>query len=215
MIFHRKHEELTGCITQWNDMIWAALQPALQMATRILNSNHPYWVALFNLYNRGPIEHGRDSRNNVQQGHIPIRDNLKLNMNLNDMWDESKRLHALDYPSIDVTSKVLMDRLRWEFGSVYRNTGEEKQMNNPNYGATTYDRQYPGKSPITIKIGAELIFPLLVQSYSLAEKASCSFIVAATMLHELAVSNHLWITEFVPYTSRIHNLNTIQVMLTY
>jgi hypothetical protein len=41
---------------------------------------------------------------------------------------------------------------------------------------------------IRISISADYIWPLLVPDYSTAEKAACSFTLAATMLHELSVS---------------------------
>ncbi|KAK0732067.1 hypothetical protein B0H67DRAFT_679569 [Lasiosphaeris hirsuta] len=33
-----------------NDLLWAALQPALQLASRIISSDHPFWLALLDLY---------------------------------------------------------------------------------------------------------------------------------------------------------------------
>ena len=41
---------------------------------------------------------------------------------------------------------------------------------------------------IRVSISADYIWPLLVKDYSEAEKACCSFVVAAIMLHELSVS---------------------------
>ena len=155
------------------------------MVTRILNSNHPYWQALLNLYARCPVHYARDLRDPHEKTRVPIRDNLRLAVDPAFMWDETRRLRDLNFPSMEVTSKVLLNKIEWEFGSVYRITGQDK-VSTGSYGSTTFEK--PGDPPIRIQIGLELLFPLLVRSYTLGEKAVCSFLVAATMLHELAVS---------------------------
>ena len=57
------------------------------------------------------------------------------------------------------------------------------------------------KRTISIKLAAELIWPLLVDQYSATEKMACSFEIANTLIHEFAVC------EKMMRFSRIQNSN--------
>ena len=113
------------------------------------------------------------------------------------MWGEAQILKHLNYPSVDVTTKVLTRRITWELNSAFRPSYEPKQEIGT-YGVTRYDSNIVDSPNIQIQLATELVFPLLVQDYSMGEKAVCSFLIAAVMLHELAVGTLANAGCFIP-----------------
>lgn len=60
--------------TQENELIWAALQPALHLASNILESKHPTWLAILDLYSRREIDpslHPTDASQETAAGTSP------------------------------------------------------------------------------------------------------------------------------------------------
>lgn len=59
---------------QANPKVRAALRPALQLATKIIKSGHPYWEAMLNLYHIRPVDLAKDGRSDAeraQMGGVP------------------------------------------------------------------------------------------------------------------------------------------------
>ena len=168
---------------QDNDTVWMALQPALQLVTRVLNLKHPYWLAISNLYNRRRIHPSRDPCPDDDQD----KNLVNFTEGLTDKPDpDSAALLWLNTNNIDIYERVqsfLRERLRLCIRScrdckVYEDKGAD-------HGTTT--KMMDGT--IRIKIAAEYLWPMLVPVYTAAEKASCTFGIANTILHELTVSH--------------------------
>lgn len=116
--------------------------------------------------------------------------------------DTSKTYHSLrllkevynyDWRSnvLRVLSEALVLDLEWGF-SLANQIATESIKEDPycefGFGSTQHDRS---KGKIRIRLAADLVWPLLVPQYSASEKMTCSFLVATTLLHELAVCRFL------------------------
>lgn len=89
--------------------------------------------------------------------------------------------------------EILKRTVEWEIKSQWRIISpNEKSPAARSYGSTFVVRTKEGSSEppfkIRICIGAELMWPLLADEYSSAEKAATTLFVAGTMLHEISVS---------------------------
>lgn len=57
-----------------NPLVWSALEPALRLASKVLDSEHPYWLALTNIFHYRPVDASKDGRTDadkVAQGGRP------------------------------------------------------------------------------------------------------------------------------------------------
>lgn len=104
-------------------------------------------------------------------------------------YPEVRKLRQVGFDTVKYACEVLKRTIQWEIRSKYDNEEDEEDWMIP-MGSTQIVPQRTPNKPFTIRItiSAEYIWPLLVPDYSTAEKAACSFSLAATMLHELAVS---------------------------
>ncbi|KAH8882568.1 hypothetical protein GQ53DRAFT_812049 [Thozetella sp. PMI_491] len=179
----------SGDFAATDNSVWAAIQPALQLVTRILNANHPCWMAMLNAYCRRPGDPTReyvDSKKRNKLGSLtaiwPDPDHPRLSK-------EAKRLQELGIDLRKMTAEFLSDRLRLMIGSIRRNNNAEDS----GYGQVTWGVTWPthpkeaNLTGINISIAGELIWPLLVPSFTNAEKANASFLLAASLLHELGL----------------------------
>lgn len=159
------------------------MQPALQLVTRVLNSNHPFWMAILNMMNRKPVNPSRyPLHGHTNLSLVSIWEQLK-NPHLH---NEAKVLEDAGYDHCRAVALFLKDRLELGFASSYRKT---PGMPTNFWGVTHGNNQNdPSMVTIQIEIAAEMIWPLLVPSYTQAEKGSVSLMLASTLLHELAVS---------------------------
>lgn len=103
---------------------------------------------------------------------------------------EMRELCRLGFDTTRYACEILKSTIQWHIESPFRvmpKQGDEDVM-----GSATVERygQVGNDPPFKIKvtISSELFWPLLVDEYSSAEKATAAFMVAATMLHELSVS---------------------------
>lgn len=55
-------------MTQLDDVVWDAIQPALLLASQVLESEHPYWNAVMSIYHFKPVPDDRDPRQPARQG---------------------------------------------------------------------------------------------------------------------------------------------------
>ncbi|KAI1383738.1 uncharacterized protein F4822DRAFT_440000 [Hypoxylon trugodes] len=181
-----------------NDKVWEALQPALQMVTRVLNSEHPHIKALMDLRTRTKVDPARDGRINPKTTHITKYDDIDK-IDLSDTWNEILTLAAMGFDWPLHVNKVLEKCLTIDLGSCFMEPTEEhgpdtvdgaKDAYDMSYGFTYFTNAGPD-SQILMSIGAELVWPLLMPQYSQSEKLSASFAIASTILHEYghAISN--------------------------
>ncbi|KAJ4406956.1 hypothetical protein N0V82_010023 [Gnomoniopsis sp. IMI 355080] len=120
----------------------------------------------------------------------PLHDLLSRN------WDEFIDICASGFDTTSYVCEILKHTIEWDIRSKWRiaSTSNDKGAasgdSDSAYGATFVHRvedpssQTPFK--IKIHIAAELIWPLLADEYSMAEKASTTMYIAVTMLHEIS-----------------------------
>lgn len=182
-----------GEYTAANETIWMAMAPALQLVSRVLYAEHPFFTAIMDIYNRRLVDPARDPRSDWEK--LSSR-----NPNLLSFWGmvspDSMLPLALalsqsstaSFPSVTAAGEFLTERLELAISSAYRHSQTGKKLAGPSW-ATTHDYGIDASAKkIIIHLTAEMIWPLLIPAYSAAEKATCSFMVAAVLLHELGVS---------------------------
>lgn len=107
-----------------------------------------------------------------------------------EFFPEQEKLADLGFNSIYWVCEILRRCLQWEINAKYDAIGgrstSDHQMAWTSILATDDDRNHPFK--IIISLSADFIWPLLIDDYSQAEKAVCSFTLASTIVHELCVS---------------------------
>lgn len=105
-------------------------------------------------------------------------------------WDEFRRICESGFDATPYACGILARCIEWVVEPTYRITGSDAYRS---YGQTGCERLGPGSGDrrpfkIRIDVAADLMWPLLVDEYSPAEKAAATTYVAVTMLHEISVS---------------------------
>ncbi|ROV94801.1 hypothetical protein VMCG_08868 [Cytospora schulzeri] len=160
-----------------NGDLWTAMQPALRLASKVLYSNPPFWTALFELYNRRPIDH-RLAPTTLEDG-TSLTSFWLGEVDEDKMYPEAKELRRLGFNAAGITEYVLGKFLRLGFES----------LTDGKLGLTNIQRRSgrpKKKHIISVRIAVEIVWPLLVPGYSAAEKTAASMHIAATLLHELS-----------------------------
>ncbi|KAI0164602.1 hypothetical protein GGR57DRAFT_514609 [Xylariaceae sp. FL1272] len=174
-----------------NDKLWHALQPALRLASKIFSSKHPHIEALFDMNTRQRVPYQRDPRTAPETASL-AKYVLQEDIDMNLTWPQIRVLHEQhNYDWKTNVLNILRALLRIDIGSAYTQIGySDPYSNGPkpttfHYGSTrvTLSDQ---RGSITLKLSADLIWPLLVDGYSKSEKSACSLLIANTLLHELA-----------------------------
>ncbi|TLD18056.1 hypothetical protein PspLS_10512 [Pyricularia sp. CBS 133598] len=183
----------SGIWTAQDPLIWNALQPALQLLTRILNSNPAVWTGLLNLYTRLQVDLDRD----------PLADRLRDEArkgspyNCRNAWHtEAHPFSTKSFPEILKLSKsgfnasdwakhIMLMAVQFKIESCTRFVRDnDPDPLRPTYGFTCLNI-IDNKAYITVSIGAELIWPLLSVHTSNAERRTCSLAIASILLHEI------------------------------
>lgn len=183
---------------QHDDTLWTALQPALQIVSQVLNSQHPATWVWADIRKLRPVE---DSRRSVSNRYWKFYTSSDLGVDVPSLtgealnWPDFIDICATGFDTTGYVCEILKRTIEWNFGSMWRIFGDDGDPDSASsraFGTTAVERteKPPGQPSFKIKvyIAAELVWPLLADEYSTAEKASSSMFVAATMLHELAVS---------------------------
>jgi len=171
---------------QHDDFIWAAMQPGLQLATRVISMNHPYWHSILDIFCYQQVDPNRDPRPLVDKTDLfSVFDRFEPGAPpiLGQQRDNFERRGFDSAAPARVAAQFLAERL----DLIITSCGLEKNEKTT-WGVTyaPHDREVHDMR-ITMEINAEIIWPLLVPQYTAAEKAMCSFMLGATLLHELAV----------------------------
>ena len=115
---------------------------------------------------------------------------MYLDEDENEFFPEQQRLKDLGFDSVFWVCQILRECLQWQFNAKYDESGggigETHQMAWTSLVRDNSQRDQPFK--ITISLSVDFLWPLLIDDYSQAEKAVCSFTLASTMAHELCVS---------------------------
>lgn len=116
-------------------------------------------------------------------------------------WTCVSTLVKTGFDTTRYVCEILKHTIEWDIRPMYRiGTDTQSAHEEPEtcWGTAIcdYDMTPFTKRPFKMRlaIAAELIWQLLVDEYSPAEKASVSLNIAVTMLHELAVSGRLFLS---------------------
>jgi len=130
------------------------MQPALQLCTKILNSNHPAIETMMDIYTRTPIPDEEDSRSaNIKALSIPNRVRMSPDADINSTWLENIALKELGFDWKAVTLDYLKDNLVFCFNSIHWDIGGDKS-DQVIYGLT---HRVERSTRIIIEIGAEYV----------------------------------------------------------
>lgn len=107
-------------------------------------------------------------------------------------WEDLAEMCRLGFDTTRYACGILARTVEWDIQPRYR-VDDAAGGDTYSYGATCLRRAAAARREdvpfrIQIAVAADQIWQLLVDGYSPAEKASVSFSIACTMLHELAVS---------------------------
>ncbi|KAI5861523.1 hypothetical protein GGS23DRAFT_611513 [Durotheca rogersii] len=189
---------LNGMRGEWdaarNDVVWEALQPALQMVSRILYSNPPGLEALMDMRTRRPAPAEDDWRKDPETPFVPIY-TLMDKIDMDKTFEGIRFLASMGYDWRANTMRMLEQTLRLDLCSAFLNPEESDDEDDNekmfpaaysfHFGITKMTR-LGRDSYITCNLAIELIWPLLVPEYSQSEKLTVSFLIASTLIHELA-----------------------------
>ena len=193
-----------------------ALQPALQLVTRILHTDHPFWVALLDARSRRRIDasllaHGMTSAIQTNwisfTAHFDPGGPLATHGSAQPASQHSITVASFGYDLPRAVAEFLCERLQIGIFSATHSWDRGTVLNDIDWGMTSpLNERDPQSAAVLIQIGAEMMWPLLAPEFTLKEKASVSTMIAATMLHELAVS-----TAVVSLNERpVHKLTLLQ-----
>ncbi|KAI5917593.1 hypothetical protein F4810DRAFT_695784 [Camillea tinctor] len=183
---------LNGNRHEWdvttNDALWTAMQPALQLASRIIENKHPLMEAIANMETRQYVDPDRDPREEPRNTPHLVKYVLEKDIDPEKMPKPIARLKQTGFDWKQNTWDVLQKCLRFDIGSAFLMPGPEyghpdlvNEHSDFIYASTTQN----DPEQITITLSAEIIWPLLVNKYTKSEKITCSLILASTMVHEL------------------------------
>ncbi|KAF3766937.1 hypothetical protein M406DRAFT_69114 [Cryphonectria parasitica EP155] len=196
-----------GEFTAHNPVLWAALQPTLQLVSKVLASDHPMTWAWADVRKLRPIHDARKnskrfSRDSLIQAQReagisktrrvalwPHRGEPGDELSGRELaWDELVQIYEKGFDTTRYACEILRRTIEWDIQPQYRFKPGEPDVENSASGGTTVRRVQDGPVPfkIIITVAAEYVWQLLVDDYSAAEKASVSFHLASVMLHEIA-----------------------------
>lgn len=202
-----------------NPLVWEALQPALRLASKIIASDHPYWLALTNIFHYRPVDVSKDGRTDAQrtaQGGVPY---MSVWMDPNDgrapaPYPEMANLKARGFNDTAARAqclRILNTYLSWSFFNDGKSRGmEQGQPDDPNNSFI-----------IRIHVAAYLLWPLLVpQVLSESERVAVSILISFPL--DLQSRSHIFghvdaccadtqttITETYALACQLTNINLI------
>ncbi|KAH6610130.1 hypothetical protein Trco_000150 [Trichoderma cornu-damae] len=177
---------------EWSDEVWDCLQPTLQMATRLFCQDDPFFKAILNVGNwyEMPSTAGRNRKTATAPNFkIELRNHNKNNKNNKNSEAIGYRHNARPSAAFDpvaLTLKVLESKLKWRIVSAHYDIESPvgKFEAETALGTTRYSL-CSSSNCISIDLAAEAVWQLLTTQLSCSEKTMVSWMLAATMVHEL------------------------------
>lgn len=162
-----------------NQEVWDALEPGLRLASKVISSGHPFWLAMTNIYHLRPVAIARDGRTPAQRKNQGGRPYVSVWLDENDPrapapYPEMQNLKSLGFDSTRARRacmEILRDKLAFKICAVA--------------GSWAATAIWGDAGILQIYVDAALIWPLLTQHISDAERATYNFRIAASLLHEL------------------------------
>lgn len=168
----------TYCKT--NDELWEAMQPALLFVTKVLDQKPEFLNAILRVWDHRIIPPTRDTR---PFKAIPLKtfDTVPGTGNEIGLFPETQFLRRSADKYVDALWEMVARDLKLHIHAESDQCAATHIMVNE----INNRRKIPG---LFVAVNPDLVFPLLVEEYSSSEKTMASFSLAATILHELAVS---------------------------
>ena len=171
-----------------NDRLWNAMQPALQLATRMLLTNDPCIVGLQDVTNRYRVP---DHLYKNRTGQDPDEVKFKIKSDQQPLDPEhlpgAQRLQSCPGFSAPAVSQRALERvmdLKLQ-SAFYSSGGKYKE----HCIARTFMHGVASvNGPIKVTIDAELLWMVMSDKYSKSEKMMASLVFAAALVHEMMVS---------------------------
>lgn len=160
------------------------------MATRLFCQDDPFFEAILDVGNWYKIPATTDS--NPPKAKAP---NFKIELRRDKSGAIGYRHNvkpSATFNPVELTFKVLESRLKWRIASAHYDIGSPtgKFDAETAFAVTRFKLSNPSSS-ICINLAAEVIWQLLATQLSSSEKIMASWMLAATIVHELCVSNSL------------------------
>lgn len=115
---------------------------------------------------------------------------MHLEEDLDEFYPEVERLKEMGFSSVRWVCEILKECLSWQLNAKYTdNTGDSAADSHQMAWTDIMAERKAHNRPFEIRISlsVDYIWPLLIEEYSQAEKAACSFTLASTIVHELCV----------------------------
>ncbi|OPB42523.1 hypothetical protein A0O28_0036400 [Trichoderma guizhouense] len=178
-----------------NDEVWNCLQPTLQMATRLFYQDDPFFKAVLDVGNWYKIPVTTNSKH--QKAKTPSF-KIELRRDKSEAIGYRHKIRpSATFNPMELTFKVLESRLKWRIASAHYDVESPigKFDAETAFAVTRFNFPNPNTS-ICIDLAAEVIWQLLTAQLSSSEKTMVSWMLAATMVHELCVSNPPLLSSF-------------------
>ncbi|KAL1835175.1 hypothetical protein VTK73DRAFT_6112 [Phialemonium thermophilum] len=165
-----------------DEFLWAALQPALQLVSHVLSINHPFWLAALDVMSRVPVDPSRNRYGAVGDPMVAIWRDLAQPT----LPNERAFFQSIGFDARRAAAHFLQERLVLDIACSFRDPFSKAPSSH--WGMTGYEHyEDPRRRTVAVHISADMLWPLLVPTFTQAEKASVSLMVASTLLHELSV----------------------------
>lgn len=164
------------------------MQPALQLATRILLSNDPCIVGIQDTTNRYRVP---DYLYKNQAGQDPNEVKFKIKPDQKPFDPEhlqgaQKLQNCPGFSASAVSNRVLEKVMDLKLESAFYS--DEGQYNNHCIGRTLSHKVVSPTGAINVTIDPELLWMVMSDKYSKSEKMMASLVFATTLAHEMMVS---------------------------
>ncbi|KAJ4405927.1 hypothetical protein N0V85_004594, partial [Neurospora sp. IMI 360204] len=171
----------TGEYSVNDEELWKALQPALQLVTRVLQMDHPFWRACLDSLCGIEVPPHRKSKKHKDKRLIYIDPNEPKD------WFAKQGSHM----RASLALEYIQERIGFSIKSSHQFTLAYKWGGDELFGETQpFHRRDAVNFRLEVAIAAEMMWPLLVPEYTIVEKQNCSLVIATVILHELAHAAH-------------------------
>ncbi|KAF5620473.1 hypothetical protein F52700_11201 [Fusarium sp. NRRL 52700] len=176
---------LFGSMTmdETNDRVWNAMQPAIQLASRFIETDDPFISSLLDITNRLWIDPRLFQNQPGQDRDKKIRFVPDLDPDDPSRLGGAKAVIDSGINPRAATWQVLLRTIKIELASGFVSHG--KQQRDHAAGNTDSWITYPFAYNLRVAIDCELVWPLINDTYSSSEKLKASLILATTIAHEM------------------------------
>ncbi|KAF9769901.1 hypothetical protein IL306_012608, partial [Fusarium sp. DS 682] len=192
---------LNGKREEWNprtnDRVWDAMQPAIQLATRFLVMDDTFITGLKDITNRLWVDENLFQNQDGQTRDRKTKFVRELDPDHPSRIPGAKDVKDTGIDATSATWESLLQILELELSTGFMCAGKQQRGYCP--GTTEGCCSYPPGKKLNCKIDAELVWPLINDTYTNSEKMMASLLLATTITHEMmhAINNApaKWLTD--------------------